>query len=172
MEALQQWLIPYIVSNIGFGLTIAGALKKPMWTRILLAGFFLWASYFNSTTSIKSPEIYLTYAKLDALPFYTEFINGPFSHYITPFVFTIAVGQFLIFLGLILNNRWTQLACVGGVLFGLAIAPLGVGSAFPATVFMAIAFFILLKRYKHDYIWKWQQYKSQVKPDLLKDVVL
>jgi hypothetical protein len=159
MEALKQWLLPYIISNIVFGLTILGALKRPMWTRIFLAGFFLWASYFNSTTSVQSPEIYLTYANLNALPLYSDFIRGFFSKYITAFVFTIAVGQFLIFVGLLFNNKWVKLACIGGIIFGLAIAPLGVGSAFPATVSMAIAFLILHRRYEHDYIWKLHQYK-------------
>jgi hypothetical protein len=37
MEALKQWLISYIISNIVFGLTIFGALKRPMWTRIFFA---------------------------------------------------------------------------------------------------------------------------------------
>jgi len=78
MEALKQWLIPYIISNIVFGLSIIAAIKKPMWTRIFFAGFFLWASYFNSTYSINSPEIYLTYAELNALPLYNNFINGFF----------------------------------------------------------------------------------------------
>lgn len=158
MEVLQQWLIPFIISNIVFGLTIVGAIKKPMWTRIFLAAFFLWASYFNSTSAIRTPEIYLDYARLDALPLYSDFINGFFSHHITLFVFAIAVGQFLIFTGLLLNNTWTKLACIGGIIFGLAIAPLGVGSAFPSTVSMAIAFYILASRYKHDFIWKWKQY--------------
>jgi len=162
MEALKEWFIPYIISNIVFGLTIIGAIKKPMWTRIFLAAFFLWASYFNSTSAIRTPEIYLTYAKLDALPVYRDFINGFFSRYITPFVFTIAVGQFMIFIGLFLNNKQTKLACIGGIIFGLAIAPLGVGSAFPATVSMAIAFYILLKKYNHDFIWKLRQYQQQM----------
>jgi hypothetical protein len=159
MEALKEWLIPYIISNIVFGLTIIGAIKNPMWTRIFLAAFFLWASYFNSTSAVRTPEIYLSYAKLDALAVYSDLINGFFSHYITPFVFSIAVGQFLIFVGLLLNKTWTKLACVGGIIFGFAIAPLGVGSAFPATVSMAVAFYILLKKYEHDFVWKWNQYK-------------
>lgn len=166
MEALKEWLWPYIISNIVFGLTILSALKKPMLARIFLGGFFLWASYFNSTSAINSPEIYLDYARLDALPAYTNFINGFFSRHITPFVCTIAAGQFLIFAGMVLNKRLTELACVGGIIFGLAIAPLGVGSAFPSTVSMAIAFHILLKKYDHDFIWHFKQYNSQmhVKP--------
>jgi hypothetical protein len=161
MEALKQWLIPYIISNIISVLTVIGALKKPMLARIFLALFFLWACYFNSKTSIQKPGIYLTYALLDALPVYSNFINGFFSDHITTFVFTIAIGQFLIALGLILNNTFTKLACIGGIIFGLAIAPLGVGSAFPSTILMAIAFYILLRRNKHDYIWKWKQYATE-----------
>ena len=66
----------------------------------------------------------------------------------------------MIALGLILNKIWVKLACIGGILFGLAIAPLGVGFGFPATVFMAIAFFILLKKQDHDFIWKLKQYHA------------
>ncbi len=140
-----------------------------MWARIFLAAFFLWASYFNSTSALRSPEIYLDYARLDALPVYSDFIDGFFSRHITPFVFTIAVGQFLIFLGLILNRTWTKLACAGGIIFGLAIAPLGVGSAFPATVSMSIAFFILFRKYHHEFIWKWNQYREPVQAMRIKN---
>lgn len=129
-----------------------------MWARIFLAAFFLWAAYFNSTTAIQSPEIYLNYATLNALPAYSRFINGFFSEHITVMVFAIAIGQFLIALGLILNKFWVRLACSGGIIFGLAIAPLGVGSGFPSTVCMAIAFFILLIKPTHDFIWKLRQY--------------
>jgi hypothetical protein len=160
MEALREWLMPYLISNIVFVLSIVAAIKRPMWTRIFFAGFFLWAAYFNSTTAIQSPEIYLTYATLDALPAYSKFINGFFSEHIRVIVFTIAVGQFLIALGLMLNKFWVKLACAGGIIFGLAIAPLGVGSGFPATVCMAIAFFILLKKPRHDFIWKLKQYNT------------
>lgn len=162
MAALKEWLIPYIISNIVFALCIVAALKKPMWVRIFLAAFFLWAAYFNSTTAIQSPEIYLSYAKLNALPAYTRFINGFFSFHITKIVCAIAIGQFLIALGLILNKFWVKLACTGGIIFGLAIAPLGIGSGFPSTVCMAIAFYILLKKPEHDFIWKLKQYNPAI----------
>ena len=160
MAALKEWLIPYIISNIVFGFSVWAAYKKPMWARFFFCIFFLWASYFNSTTSIRSPEIYLSYASLDTLPLYSDFINGFFSRHITDFVFTIAMGQLLIAIGLILNKGWTKLACLGGIIFGLAIAPLGVGSAFPATVSMAIGFYILGRKYEHDFIWNWHQYRK------------
>ena len=162
MEALKEYLVPYIISNIVFALCIPGALRKPIWVRIFLAGFFLWAAYFNSTSAIRSPDIYLTYGKLTCIPLYQHFIYGFFAQHISQFVLTIATGQFLIFIGLVLNKTWTKLACIGGIIFGIAIAPLCVGSAFPATVFMAIAFYILFRNYEHDYIWKWRQYKVNV----------
>lgn len=160
MEVLKEWLIPYLISNFVFVLSIVAAIKRPMWARIFFAGFFLWAAYFNSTTAIQLPEIYLTYATLNALLAYSRFINGFFSEHTTVIVFSIAAGQFLIALGLILNKIWVRLACIGGIIFGLAIAPLGVGSGFPATVCMAIAFFILLKKQEHDFIWKLKQYRA------------
>ena len=160
MEALKEWLIPYTLSNIVFLLSIVGALKRPMWTRIFFAGFFLWAAYFNSTTAIQSPKTYLTYATLNALPAYSKFINGFFSAHITVIVLSIAILQFLIALGLILNRTRVRLACFGGIIFGLAIAPLGVGSGFPSTVCMAIAFFILSKKQNHDFVWKLKQYQT------------
>ena len=163
MEALKEWLWPYIISNIVFGLMIVCALKRPIVARIFLGGFFLWASYFNSTSALNSPEVYLNYARLDALPLYSSFINGFFSRHVTPLVCGIAAGQFLIFAGMVLNKHLTKLACIGGIIFGLAIAPLGVGSAFPSTVSMAIAFYILLKKYDHDYIWNFKQYKQQMR---------
>lgn len=108
MEALREWLIPYIISNIVFALSIVAAIKRPMWARIFLAGFFLWAAYINSTLAIRSPETYLTYATLDALPIYSQFINGFFAEHITVFVVGIAVGQLLIALGLMLNKFWVK----------------------------------------------------------------
>ena len=43
---------------------------------------------------------------------------------------------------------------VGAIIFLVAIAPLGVGSAFPCTVIMAIALYILIKKQQYDFIWK------------------
>lgn len=160
MEALKQYLVPFIISNIFFALCIPFALKKPMWVRIFFVGFFLWACFINSFTAINIPEVYLDYGKLTFIPLYRNFIFGFFSRHIQPFVLTIAFGQFLIAFGLVLNKTWTSLSCAGGIIFGLAIAPFGVGSGFPSTVSMAIAFFILMKKYEHDFIWKWKQYRS------------
>jgi hypothetical protein len=159
MDALKQYLLPYIVSNLLFLLCLIAAFKRPIWARIFLAIVFLWASYINFRTAFLNPEVYLEYAVLTPLPAYREFINGFFSQHIGSLVSAAATGEFLIFGGLLLNNGWVRLACVGGIIFGLAISPLGVGSAFPATVLMAMSFWVLLKKDGHTYIWNWRQYR-------------
>ena len=161
MEDLKQYLIPYIFSNILFGISVWAAWKRPMAARIFLAGFFIWASVVNTNTAIHKPEVYLEYAQLSFLPIYKDFINGFFAQHVRAFVMSVACGQFLIFAGLCLNKNFTYMACLGGIIFGLAIVPLGVGSAFPATLLMAIAFFILFQQPDHDYIWKIHQYSHR-----------
>ncbi|PWT77600.1 MAG: hypothetical protein C5B59_03775 [Bacteroidetes bacterium] len=163
MDSLREWLMPYLLSNLLAILCVIAAWKKPMWARIFLAAFFLWAAFINSRFAWLNPKVYLNYAQLTGFSLYKNFILGYFSNHISPFVFTIAAGQFLIFLGLILNNGLTRTACIGGIIFGLAIAPLGVGSGFPTTVLMAIAFYILLNKYpEHDFIWNLTQYTDSV----------
>ena len=163
METIEQYLAPFIISNLLFGLSIAGAIKKPMWTRIFLAGVFLWAAWVNARTALQSPEVYLEYGRLTPVSIYKEFIAGAFSRHIPWFVLSVAASQFLIFIGLLLKNIWTKLACLAGALFGLSIAPLGIGSAFPATILMAVSFLILARNYEHDYIWHWKQYRLKSK---------
>ncbi len=49
-------------------------------------------------------------------------------------------------------------------MFGPAVAPLGVGSACPATISIAVALYILCKKYNHDFIWNLKQYQRAGKP--------
>ena len=163
MDELKQYAIAYTISNILAVLSIAGALQKPRWTRIGLAAVFLWASYVNSNIALYEPARYLEYNRFTIVPIYKDFINGFFSTHIRQIVIPIAIAQFLIFAGLLRGGIWTKLACIGGILFGLSITPLGIGSAFPATLLMAIAFFILLIKYDHQPIWRKKEHESPTK---------
>jgi hypothetical protein len=163
MNGLKEYLVPYIISNLLFLLCVMAAVKKPIWARLFLAVVFLWASCVNARTALIHPEVYLEYARLTSVPFYRAFINGYFSQHIRPFILFISAGEFLIFVGLLLANRWVKLACWGGILFGMAISPLSVGSAFPATLLMSLSFWILYNKNRHTIIWNWGQY-DQVNP--------
>jgi hypothetical protein len=160
METLDKYIAPYIITNVFFILCIAAAIWKPIYCRVFLVLVFLSASVINTINAFTHPESYLIFGELSFHNFYSDFIYGSFAEHIKLYILIISAGQMLIAAGLVLKRHYTGIACLGGIIFGFAIAPLGIGSAFPSTVFMAIAFLILLRNYRHDYIWKWEQYKS------------
>jgi len=77
---------------------------------------------------------------------YQKFIYGPFSSYTSLFVSLIALGQILVGIFVLLKKTFFLLGILGGIIFLAAISPLGIGSAFPATLFMVFSLVLL-------YIW-------------------
>jgi hypothetical protein len=112
--------------------------------RLLFVFLFLWASGANLYTSIVRPEVYLEYAPLAALDVYRWFILGPFARHITLIVGAIAISQLAIALLVALWGTAVRLGLIGAMVFLVAIAPLGIGSGFPATLIMALAAALLL----------------------------
>jgi hypothetical protein len=47
-----------------------------------------------------------------------------------------------------------RIGAVGAMVFLISIAPLGVGSAFPCTLVMALGLFFLLRRKHIPYLWQ------------------
>jgi hypothetical protein len=86
----------------------------------------------------------MTYADLAAIPTYETFIRGNFSRHITTFILTIAVAQLAIGICIAGKGALSKTALAGAIIFLLAIAPLGAGSAFPCTVILAAACTVLL----------------------------
>jgi len=79
------------------------------------------------------------YASLALLPVYRDFINGWFSTHVRWIVVPIAAGQLAISALLVAPKRWRALGVAGAVTFLAAIAPLGVGSGFPFSVWFSAA---------------------------------
>lgn len=161
MEALRQYLLPFLISNAIAILALVIVIIRPIIARIFFALLFLWAAYMNSSTVLKTPRVYLEYAHMALIPAYRDFINTFFADHIQTIVLSIAFCQLLIGMGMILYGNWVRLACLGGILFSLAIAPLGVGAGFPSTVLLAIALYILYAQPHHNYIWSWRQYSMK-----------
>jgi hypothetical protein len=142
----RQYLVPYIISNLFALALIAIAVKWPGVARVLVGVGFFAAACANTFAAIRHPQDYLGYAPLAALSIYRNFIQVYFSHNPALFVIPIAICQLII--GLLVHltkGRWLKLGLTGGIVFLLAIMPLGVGSAFPATLLMAIALVVLFK---------------------------
>ncbi len=146
--------IAYSLSNL-VGLVILWACwKKPAWGRSLFFLLFAWAAWFNATTVLKTPEIYTGYAQYTFSEGYRAFINGFFAQHTAPVVLAIAAGQAGVALGMLGTRRLFRLGAIGGMIFLLSIAPLGVGSAFPCTVVMAAAMWLLYREGSSRWLWQ------------------
>jgi len=156
MEALKQYIVPYIISNLTAMVLLILAIKKPTMARLLFALLFGWSCWKNYTTSHNDPNFYLNYAGM-AIPFYRHFILTWFKEHITIIVTFISIGQGLISVGLILNGWWVKLAGLGAIIFLLSIAPLGVGSAFPFSITASFAAYFIIKKDQLDYLWRFHK---------------
>lgn len=81
---------------------------------------------------------------------YAHFITGWFSRHIQDVVLAIALGQFAIAVLLIQRRPWRVLGVLGAMVFLLAIAPLGVGSAFPFSLIFIAAIVVMDRRRRYD----------------------
>jgi heme O synthase-like polyprenyltransferase len=140
----QQIIIASIVSNIVALVLLVVSWKKKNLARVLFAILFIWASWTNWKIAHNDPNDYLDYGKY-AVSFYKTIIYGEFAKHITGYVSLIAIGQLLIGLGLLARGIVVKISCIGGIIFLLAIAPLGTGAAFPFSITAALALFFLYK---------------------------
>ena len=156
MEGMQENLVPYLISQAASLIILIAAWKRTRWARWLFSVLFLWASATNMYIGLTDPDSYLNNAQF-AIPLYQDFINGWFSHYNHMIIPLIAVGQFFIAVGMLLRSWWVKLACIGSIIFLLSIAPLMVGAAFPFSITVSIAAWLILLNDDKNYIWKRQE---------------
>lgn len=159
MELFKEYWIPWLASN-GIALVLLWmAFKKQTIARWLFVVLFGWAFWINLKTAHQHPEDYLNYAVFTPFGPYRDFIIGWFSERITVIVSAIAIGQGAIALGMLLKGVLLQIACIGAIVFLLSIAPLGIGSGFPAPIIAAIGVYLILKKNDHDHLWIFKRKK-------------
>ena len=146
--------IAYGISNIVALLLLWSAWKNPVLARILFSILFGWAAWANTRMALLNPEDYLGYAEYTWSGWYRDFITGFFAQHIQPMVLAIAAGQACIALGLLGAGRIFRMACAGGIVFLLAIAPLGVGSAFPFSLIAGAGLWLLFRQGSRALLWK------------------
>ena len=142
-----QILLTYVISNLVAIAFLITSFKRKRLARILFAALFLWAAYTNWNVANSNPAYYLGYTKY-ALPWYRDFIIGPFSNHITLIVSSIAICQLLIGCGLLWKGPILKTSYIGGITFLLAICPLGILSAFPSGLIWSAGLLVL---YRHPY---------------------
>lgn len=138
--------LAYIISNIVAVLIVISAIIWPTVARVLLSTTFIAACAVNLFTAITQPSAYLQYGELTTNEFYRSIILGPFSRNVQLYVCIIAACQLLIGVFVAYKGKLMNIAMIGGILFLVAISPLGYGAAFPSTLIMALAFIVLMYR--------------------------
>ena len=152
-EYLQEFWIPWTVSNTIALLILWAAVVRPKIARAAFALLFAWACWINLKTANQNPGDYLAYAELTPIAYYKEFILGMFKENITTIVSAIAVGQGLIALGMLGKGWMVKWACWGAMFFFLGILPLGIGSGFPVPIIGMITAYFILKKDDMEWIW-------------------
>jgi hypothetical protein len=112
--------------------------------RLFFVLLFLFAAQLNFRLALTRPEEYLGFAPLAYLEAYREFILGFFAEHTAVIVAAIAVGQALVGVFVLLGGRSLRLGLIGAIVFLIAVAPLGTGAGFPATLILAWAAALLL----------------------------
>ncbi len=144
---MQDFLVPFIISNMFSLILIFVCYKWPKAGKIVWGIIFFGAGVFNILTATTEPHIYVeAYGPAAVLPFYRDFIYGVFSRYAALFVTLIACGQLITAVFLFWPNNAFRFGIIGGIIFLLAISPLGLGSAFPSTLLMAVSLMLLWRK--------------------------
>jgi len=144
----QEYLFPWLLSNT-ISLILIGVCYK--WSRagnIIWAFVFFLAGLFNGFTSIQNPEAYQIYAT-SSVPLYRDIIHGIFAENTELIVLFIAITQLLISVILFVRGSLYKIALIAAIVFFVSISPLGIGSAFPAPLLMAISMLLLYRRAKN-----------------------
>ena len=147
---LQNILIPYAVTHAATFCLLFISWKWPKIGKVVWGIIFILAGIFNIYTATSNPQAYLKYSQWAIGP-YKTFINGVFSSNLSLFIYLIASGQILVGILLFQKKRIIQLGLLGGIIFLVAISPLGIGSAFPSTLLMAFSLFLLYLRFKKSW---------------------
>jgi hypothetical protein len=148
------YVLALVISNIVALIILYFARKRPRIARLLLFLLFGWAAFTNWNMAMNSPQEYVSFADLAFLGIYKRFINGWFSQHGALMIAAIAIGQLLIALAMLWKGWLFKLGSIGGIIFLVAIIPLGVGSAFPFPIITALAFYILYRQKIVDVLWK------------------
>ncbi len=144
------YLFLWILSNAValFLLTLAWRnVKRARWAYAIL---FAWAAWLNASTAWNDPISFLKFADLTFVDSYRDFLLHDFAPHIQRYMAAVAVCQLLIALGLLVGGWPRTLAAIGGMVFFVLVAPLGIGAAFPCTLILAFGLFIILRKHRRS----------------------
>jgi len=133
---IEHFLVAWSIANfVSLAIGFVCFKNSKSGRRIFALVFFI-ASLLNTILAVFRPSFYLEYGRFSILSIYEEFIYGTFSRNTTILVLLIAICQMAVACGLLGRGIYRTTAIIGALLFLLAMIPLGIGSGFPATLFL------------------------------------
>lgn len=143
-QLTPETLTPFIISNAVALAILWFSLENKAVAKKMISILFVVAGFFNLYMAFQNPAAYCNFADMATHEWLKTFIRGLFAEYTTTIVSAISIAQVYIGISIMKTGRRFMTGCIGGIIFGLAIAPLGVGSAFPSSLVLSIAFLVLL----------------------------
>jgi len=139
---MKEYIVPFIVSNIIALFLLFVSIRWKRAARISFGLIFIAAGIFNAYQSSVDASVYTTVYGETAVSFYKSLIYNVFAKNAEVYVKLIASFQLIAGISLVLKKPLYYIGIFCGIVFLLGIAPLGVGSAFPATILMAVSLYI------------------------------
>jgi hypothetical protein len=130
-----------IVANILAIVMVWITWRSHQWGRRLFALNFIGAAFFNGIFWYIKPEEYGYYSEFVWVDAYRNFILGPFLNNLRLFLGLFVLYQLYVGIGLLSKGWLLKSAALLGILFLIAIAPFGLGAAFPATLIQSVGLF-------------------------------
>jgi zinc transport system ATP-binding protein len=125
------------------------AAKWPNVARFLFSLLLVGGGIWKLFALLTMPRFYVDTYGHPSTPPYAAFILGPFAANVALFVVLIAIGELAVGILATGAGRALQLAMISVMVFLLAIAPMGVGSAFPFSVFGIAAAYLVFRKLLH-----------------------
>jgi hypothetical protein len=143
---IESELGNYVGWNVAVLVLLVVAARRPRIARVLFSALFVGGGLWNLFASLTMPQFYVETYGPAATPPYAAFIYGPFATNPALFVVPIAIGELAIGTLATRTGKALQLGMFGAMVFLLAIAPMGVGSAFPLSIFGMAAAYLLFRQ--------------------------
>jgi hypothetical protein len=121
------------------------AWKRPPLGRLAFALMFFFAAGVNFYYALADPEEYVYYADFAMVEGYRSLILNASAETIRAILIVTALAQLAVAGAFLSSGRLLEIGALAGVVFLLAIAPLGWAAAFPATVIQAIGAYLIYR---------------------------
>lgn len=144
MTIPERYLIPYIIVNLISIILFAITIKSYKKAMKVFGVLFLVSALYNTYKVFTKPIVFVNlFGRMTPFSGIRDFIFGDFRDHIILYIVLMSIYQLLISWCLFKETKLLKYGIFGGIIFLLAVSPLGVGSAFPSSLLMALSMYLI-----------------------------